>query len=237
MADVFRSLSIVIVFLCQSFLSSPVELQDTIMHIFVTSGTGYLLYLLSLLYSISPILAAAPILLIALTVHFFIFSNRQNYNEALTNVVPVSTIESIKTNTLHDTRKQSIRRGLGIVKNIISPSSYSLSDSSQSSNYSEISTGGSFTVDEEKTEYSEENDKFAASETNSNYASKSASTTYSQSDDNYLTDGGSVHNSFGNSETSFYRSSQRSDDSEYYLSGGKNVYNSASENYICNNNE
>lgn len=71
-----RSLGIIVLFIFSGFLNFPTNFQDVAMNAILTGLSGYAVVGIMQLYAISPLVAIAPVLFIAIMVHFLIFSDR-----------------------------------------------------------------------------------------------------------------------------------------------------------------
>jgi len=97
----YRSASVVAVFFLAQVLQVPPGLQDMVIHMVTTSAVGYTILLHIDLYTIFPLLAFIPLLLVAVIVHFMIRSRRAAAQQELSKVLavpqaPVLRRESLK---------------------------------------------------------------------------------------------------------------------------------------------
>lgn len=76
------------IFALTNFLAIPHSLQDTLMHMFLTSGLGYMMSVFMKLYNISPALVGVPIIGIFLVIHFWIRSDKRSQQLKELSLVP-----------------------------------------------------------------------------------------------------------------------------------------------------
>lgn len=77
-----------LIFVLTNFLTIPHSLQDTITHMVLTSGLGFMISTFVKLYNISPILVGVPILALALIIHFWFQAERRSEQLKHLSLVP-----------------------------------------------------------------------------------------------------------------------------------------------------
>ena len=77
-----------LLFVLTNFLTVPHSLQDTITHMLLTSGLGFLISLFVKLYHMSPLLIGVPILSLFLIIHFWIQAERRGEQLKHLSLVP-----------------------------------------------------------------------------------------------------------------------------------------------------
>lgn len=77
-----------LIFVLTNFLTVPHSLQDTITHMLLTSGLGFMISLFVKLYHLSPILVGVPILALFLIIHFWVQAERRGEQLKHLSLVP-----------------------------------------------------------------------------------------------------------------------------------------------------
>jgi hypothetical protein len=100
-----------LVFVLTNFLTIPHSLQDTIMHMLLTSGLGFMISLFVKLYHVSPILVGVPILALFLIIHFWVQAERRSEQLKHLSLVP-EVEQTLGKNNPHHQEASSIRTGV-----------------------------------------------------------------------------------------------------------------------------
>jgi hypothetical protein len=124
----------VLIYLIKGLISMPSSIQDMLIQIASTGGIGYVIVLLVQLYRIHPILPFVPVMVVAIIIHFFTHTNKdQTFARLSSSVVPLPdknvrlprlAPETSITNTAnknHTTRRQSVMAGISIVNELLPP--------------------------------------------------------------------------------------------------------------------
>jgi hypothetical protein len=120
-----NAITMVLIYLIKGLISMPSSIQDMLIQIASTGGIGYVIVLLVQLYRIHPILPFVPVIVVAIIIHFFTHTNKdQTFARLSSSVVPLPdknvrlprlAPETSITNTAnknHTTRRQSVMAGI-----------------------------------------------------------------------------------------------------------------------------
>jgi hypothetical protein len=78
----------ILIYLLRSLIVLPGSLQDCILHMISTSGLGYSMLLFVKLYHLSPFIAIAPVVFVAIILHFYFYSSSQSMRLKRREIVP-----------------------------------------------------------------------------------------------------------------------------------------------------